>query len=60
MSIDGSETRAEIEEALGHQVYRSKRCFQKVGTKDQPTDWDKAHERIDNMLDARDRTAALV
>lgn len=55
----GDETPEEIKEALGHQTYRSKRCFPKVGTPEFPTDWDKAHGRINDYLDALDRTAVL-
>ena len=42
----------EIKEALGHLTYRAKRRFPRVGSDEFPTDWDKSHKHIDNMLDA--------
>lgn len=56
----GDEAPEEIQEALGHQTYRAKRCYPVVGTAERPSDWDKAHGRINDYLDALDRTAALV
>ena len=53
----GDETREEVEEAVTHLNYRAKRCFPVVGTIEHPSDWDIAHARVNDMLDARDRTA---
>jgi|GEM_PF-5489206 len=54
MTIEGTETREEIEESLGHLTHSAKRCFQVVGVGDFQTGWDRLHERIDAQLDARE------
>jgi hypothetical protein len=56
MSIE-DESREEIEEALSHMSHTASRCFRVVGNEKWVTPWDKAHNRINDLLDARDRAA---
>lgn len=51
------ETREDIEEALGHLNATAKRCFPVVGNEEHPTDWDKKHNQINDLLSARERAA---
>lgn len=51
MNIEDGATREEVEEALTHQVRAARREFAVVGTAEHPTRWDKAHARIDQLLD---------
>lgn len=55
MNLEDGATREEIEEALGHQVHAAKRTFAKVGSAEHPTEWDKAHGRINDLLDQLDQ-----
>lgn len=49
--IDDATTLPEIEEALTHLVHAAKRTVPKVGNDVLPTPWDRAHQRIDAVLD---------
>lgn len=51
----GDETVEEIEEALTHMGHSASRCFPVVGNENYVTPWDKAHNQINDLLDARDR-----
>jgi hypothetical protein len=51
------ESREEIEEALGHLSHTASRCFRVVGNEQWVTPWDKTHNQINDLLDARDRVA---
>lgn len=54
MNLEDGATREEVEEALAHQVHTAKRTFAKVGSPEHPTPWDKAHVRINELLDVLD------
>lgn len=42
---------AELEECLTHLCHSAKRCVPKVGDAEHPTGWDRAHARMDALLD---------
>lgn len=50
----------EIEEALIHMGATAKRCFPVVGNGNYVTPWDKAHQQLNDLLDARDRAMQAV
>ena len=55
MNLEDGATREEVEEALVHHVHAAKRTFAAVGNEAYPTPWDKAHVRINELLDLLDQ-----
>lgn len=51
MTIDEETTREDVIEALGHLNAEAKKCNQLLGNDTWQSPWDRAHERIDAMLD---------
>lgn len=60
MNLEDGATREEVEEALAHHVHTAKRTFAKVGNEAYPTPWDRAHARINELLDLLDQYKAEV
>ena len=51
-------TRAELVSALANVCERAKRIPHAIGTADLPTEWDRRHAQIDQLLDDLDRAPA--
>lgn len=55
MTVDEDTSAEEVIEALGHLNTEAQKCNQVVGNLVWESPWDKAHERINKLLDDLDK-----